>query len=202
MRRTCKQGRSTRGLRRSIRACVPSIVLRHPRRNSRWSRGSTPRCSDSRKLTCNPASLRCHRRSGANCCAVGGWLHATSAMWDWLFQFIGPLERANVPYAIVGSVAASVYGEPRATNDVDLLIQLARADAGKLADAFPSEDFYVPPREVIEVELGRAHGGHINVIALERRTSIRCRRRKRSGSRAGVPCRSATARCGSPSRRR
>ena len=88
-------------------------------------------------------------------------------MWDWLLQFVEPLERAGVPYAIVGSVASSVYGEPRATNDVDLLIQLSRAEAATLADAFPSEAFYVPPREVIEVELGRAHGGHVNVIALE-----------------------------------
>lgn len=88
-------------------------------------------------------------------------------MWDWLFQFIEPLERANVPYAIVGSVASSLYGEPRATNDVDLLIQLARTDAQKLADAYPPNEFYVPPPEVIEVELGRTHGGHINIIALE-----------------------------------
>lgn len=43
-------------------------------------------------------------------------------MWDWLFDLVDPLERADIPYAIVGSVAASVYGEPRATNDVDLLI--------------------------------------------------------------------------------
>ena len=88
-------------------------------------------------------------------------------MWDWLFQFVEPLERSDVPYAIVGSVASSVYGEPRATNDIDLLIQLSRADAGKLAEAFSPGDFYVPPREIIEIELSRSHGGHINVIALE-----------------------------------
>ena len=91
-------------------------------------------------------------------------------MWDWLFQFVGPLESAGIPYAIVGSVASSVYGEPRATNDVDLLIQLSRNDAAKLVHAFPSEQFYVPPAEVIAVELGRPHGGHINVIALESMT--------------------------------
>lgn len=88
-------------------------------------------------------------------------------MWDWLFELIEPLERAGIPYAIVGSVAASVYGEPRATNDVDLLIHLPRADARKLASAFPEDRFYVPPPEVIEIELSRTHGGHINVIALE-----------------------------------
>ena len=91
-------------------------------------------------------------------------------MWDWLFQFVDPLESAGIPYAIVGSVASSVYGEPRATNDVDLLIQLSRHDAAKLVHGFPCEQFYVPPTEVIEVELGRAHGGHINIIALESMT--------------------------------
>lgn len=88
-------------------------------------------------------------------------------MWDWLFQLIDPLEHAAIPYAIVGSVASSVYGEPRATNDVDVLIQLTRADAARLAEAFTPDEFYVPPPEVIEIELGRSHGGHINVIALE-----------------------------------
>ena len=91
-------------------------------------------------------------------------------MWEWLFQFVEPLERSGVPYAIVGSVASSVYGEPRATNDVDLLIQLSRTDAGKLADAFSPDNFYVPPREVIEIELGRSRGGHVNVIAIETMT--------------------------------
>jgi hypothetical protein len=88
-------------------------------------------------------------------------------MWDWLFDFIEPLERAGIPYAIVGSVASSIYGEPRVTNDVDVLIQLPRTEAAKLAGAFSPEDFYVPPAEVIEIELSRSHGGHINVIGLE-----------------------------------
>lgn len=79
-------------------------------------------------------------------------------MWDWLLQFIDPLEKAAIPYAVVGSIAASVYGEPRATNDVDLLIQLPRSEAAKLAGAFSTDDFYVPPVEVIEVELARTHG--------------------------------------------
>ncbi|MBI5767680.1 MAG: hypothetical protein HZA93_07780 [Verrucomicrobia bacterium] len=88
-------------------------------------------------------------------------------MWDWLFQFVEPLERASVPYAIVGSVASSIYGEPRATNDVDVLIQLPRTEAAKIARAFPDELFYVPPPEIIEIELSRSHGGHINVISLD-----------------------------------
>ena len=92
-------------------------------------------------------------------------------MWDWLFQFIDPLERSKEPYAIVGSVAASLYGEPRATNDVDLVIQVEPADAKRLIQAFPSDQFYVPPEEVMLIEFARALGGPLNVIALESMTN-------------------------------
>lgn len=91
-------------------------------------------------------------------------------MGEWLFQFLDPLDRAQVPYAVVGSVASSLYGEPRATNDVDLVIQVAPADASRLVQAFPADRFYVPPEEVVRVEIGRAIGGHLNVIALESMT--------------------------------
>lgn len=88
-------------------------------------------------------------------------------MWDWLFQFIDPLEQGNIPYAVVGSVASSIYGEPRATNDLDLVIQVGVEDAARLAAAFPEEKFYVPPIEVVLTELGRGHGAHLKIIALE-----------------------------------
>lgn len=91
-------------------------------------------------------------------------------MWDWLFQFIEPLERSAIPYALVGSVASSIYGEPRATNDVDLVIQVGVEDAQRLTAAFSPDRFYVPPAEVVLVELARAHGAHLNVIALESMT--------------------------------
>ena len=58
---------------------------------------------------------------------------------NWLFQFIEPLDRAGIQYAVVGSVAASVYGEPRATNDVDFVIQIEASNARRLVAAFPSE---------------------------------------------------------------
>ena len=91
-------------------------------------------------------------------------------MWNWLFQFIDPLERCRIPYALVGSVASSIYGEPRATNDLDLVIPMATSDAGRLVDAFPVGQFYVPPIEVVLTELSRAHGAHLNIIALESMT--------------------------------
>lgn len=88
-------------------------------------------------------------------------------MWDWLFQFIDPLERSGIPYALVGSVASSVYGEPRATNDLDVVIQIESKDAARLLAAFPETEFYVPPLETVQAEAARTHGAHLNVIALE-----------------------------------
>lgn len=86
-------------------------------------------------------------------------------MWDWLFSFIEPLDRAGIPYAIVGSVASSIYGEPRATNDIDMLIMIRPEDVARLVSAFPEDSFYITPAEVIEEELRRPTGAHLNVIA-------------------------------------
>ena len=43
---------------------------------------------------------------------------------DLLSLFIEPLERLNLDYMITGSVASMLYGEPRLTNDVDLVLDL------------------------------------------------------------------------------
>ena len=91
-------------------------------------------------------------------------------MWDWLFQFIDPLERSAIPYALVGSVASSIYGEPRATNDVDVVIQIGTKDVRRLTAAFPPDRFYVPPEEVVLAEIARAHGAHLNIIAMDSMT--------------------------------
>jgi predicted nucleotidyltransferase len=40
------------------------------------------------------------------------------------------LDRAAVPYLVIGGVASSVYGRPRATDDVDLLVEANEALRG------------------------------------------------------------------------
>lgn len=82
-----------------------------------------------------------------------------------LFQvFTGPLEALGVPYFVTGSVASLVYGEPRLTHDIDLVLSLRDLDAERLVAAFPTEDFYCPPVEVIRVERRRSSHGHFNLI--------------------------------------
>ena len=65
---------------------------------------------------------------------------------------------------VSGSLAAMYYGEPRLTMDVDLVVHFGDRDAEALSVMFPMEEFYVPPAEVLVVEIARTTRGHFNVI--------------------------------------
>ncbi len=78
--------------------------------------------------------------------------------------FIQKLNALDVRHMVSGSVAAIFYGEPRLTNDVDIIVFLRREDAGRLVKAFPPEEFYCPPLEIIESERVRDQRGHFNLI--------------------------------------
>ena len=78
--------------------------------------------------------------------------------------FLEPLERLALPYCITGSVTASVYGEPRLTADIDVVLVLKAADIGALQAAFPESDYYVPPSEKLRDEVARNVRGMFNLI--------------------------------------
>ncbi len=78
--------------------------------------------------------------------------------------FVAPLNRAGIEYMVTGGLAAVVYGHPRLTLDVDLVIRLSSREAAVFATLWPPDEFYVPPAEVIEQERGRSAHGHFNVI--------------------------------------
>jgi hypothetical protein len=78
--------------------------------------------------------------------------------------FVRPLNRLGVKYIVSGRIAAILYGEPRLTNDVDIVVFLRVEDIRRLQEAFPSPDFYVPPAEVIAAEIARPQNGQFNVI--------------------------------------
>jgi hypothetical protein len=50
------------------------------------------------------------------------------------------------------------------THDVDLVVALNIGDVRRLVEAFPLEDFYCPPAEVISQEALRGQRGHFNLI--------------------------------------
>ncbi len=56
---------------------------------------------------------------------------------------IGALERLDIPYMVVGGYAATVYGEPRMTVDVDIVVDLRWEHVSAFVAAFPSPDYYV-----------------------------------------------------------
>jgi hypothetical protein len=82
----------------------------------------------------------------------------------WIELFVAPLERLGLPYMVTGSVASMLYGEPRLTLDVDLVLDLPGERARDLLAVFPESDFYRPPLEVVLVECARESRGHFNLI--------------------------------------
>lgn len=79
-------------------------------------------------------------------------------------RFLVPLNTLDIEYMVTGAVAAIVYGEPRLTHDLDLVLHLDDGQAHALAGAFPAEEFYVPPVETILQELARSRHGHFNLL--------------------------------------
>lgn len=65
---------------------------------------------------------------------------------------------------VTGSVASMIYGEPRLTLDVDLVVELEVERVQDLLDAFPDTEFYRPPLEVVRIECSRESRGHFNLI--------------------------------------
>jgi hypothetical protein len=78
--------------------------------------------------------------------------------------FTEPLDREQIPYMIVGAYAAIAFGVFRTTNDLDVVIAVGAAVAGRIERAFPKAGFYVPPRETLVEELSRSARGHFNII--------------------------------------
>jgi hypothetical protein len=83
---------------------------------------------------------------------------------DLVSLFVAPLNKVGARYMVSGAIAAIIYGEPRLTNDIDVVVDLDVRTAHNLLSAFDPAAFYVPPREAVEEEIGRARGGHFNVI--------------------------------------
>lgn len=54
------------------------------------------------------------------------------------------LESANIPYMIGGAVAAWAWGEPRATRDLDVVVQVPVEAANTLSEELMARDMLVP----------------------------------------------------------
>ncbi len=74
------------------------------------------------------------------------------------------LTSAGINYMVTGSVACVIYGEPRLTHDVDLVVEMSTNQIENLQKAFPLDEFYCPPQETLRINIHRPQRGSFNVI--------------------------------------
>ncbi|QOV90679.1 nucleotidyltransferase family protein [Humisphaera borealis] len=53
---------------------------------------------------------------------------------DFMWEVVQALDRAKVPYMVVGSLSSNVYGIPRSTKDADFVVELRDVPIGAIAD--------------------------------------------------------------------
>jgi len=79
-----------------------------------------------------------------------------------LKSVISSIESSKIEYMIVGSIAGTIYGEPRLTKNLDLVLAMSTSSFASLINAFSQEEFYVPPKEIFGQEIAR--GGQTNLL--------------------------------------
>lgn len=87
-------------------------------------------------------------------------------------KMISVLEALGIPYMISGSVASILYGEPRLTNDIDVVVALERSAVPLLLNSFSPEEFYIPEEETISEEIKKQ--GQFNIIHIPTALKMDC----------------------------
>lgn len=72
-----------------------------------------------------------------------------------LARVVRALESVGVPYMLTGSLVSSLQGVPRASHDVDLVIDALPEDAQRIAESLAAPDLYVDARAVAEAVKSR-----------------------------------------------
>jgi hypothetical protein len=80
---------------------------------------------------------------------------------DLLRRAIDTLETEGIRYLIVGSLASMAYGQPRSTQDIDIVVDAGAAEVTRLCDSFPEGEYYVNPDTARQAA---RDGGQFNVI--------------------------------------
>jgi hypothetical protein len=81
--------------------------------------------------------------------------------YELLQKVIEALEYLRIPYLVTGSVAAMAYGEPRLTNDIDIVAAIEEQHIPGLLKAFPESEFYISDEMIAEAIRDR---GQFNII--------------------------------------
>jgi hypothetical protein len=78
-----------------------------------------------------------------------------------LIRLAEALDAEGILYFVTGSVATIFYGEPRLTNEIDVVVALDPARIRALARRFTPPDFYFEPESALHA---LSSGGRFNVI--------------------------------------
>lgn len=74
------------------------------------------------------------------------------------------IEEIPLEYMVTGSIAAILYGKPRLTHDMDLVVAFPSEKIPLFCKRFETEEFYCPPSETLRNEILRGDGGQFNLI--------------------------------------
>lgn len=60
-----------------------------------------------------------------------------------LLFIVGVFEKLKIPYFITGAIASIAYGEPRFTNDIDIVVDMSSTQIDPFKSYFPENEFYL-----------------------------------------------------------
>lgn len=81
--------------------------------------------------------------------------------------FVRPLNGSAIRYFVTGGMATIIYGEPRFTRDIDLVLAIGPADSQRFLELWPPNEYYAPPEEAFVAESARPALGHFNLVHIE-----------------------------------
>ncbi|MGB9663319.1 MAG: hypothetical protein ACPL25_00155 [Ignavibacteria bacterium] len=87
--------------------------------------------------------------------------------------FVEKFEKLGEPYMIMGSIASIIYGEPRLTHDIDIVITIKKGAIPKLVEEVSGNEFYLPPVEFLIIETTKEALDHFNIIHLKSIQEVR-----------------------------
>ena len=105
-------------------------------------------------------------------------------------RLVSYLDEAGIPYMVVGSVASTLYGEPRSTLDVDMVVDPTPQSLRRLMQALPEEDYYfdegaamealnlqrmfnvLDQQEILKLDLIVRKSGTYDAVAFKRRVRM------------------------------
>lgn len=81
-----------------------------------------------------------------------------------LLKILRLMEKIPLEYMVTGSIAAILYGKPRLTHDMDVVLIFPHNKIEAFRKLFDTDEFYCPPPETLQEEIQRGDGGHLNII--------------------------------------